>query len=498
MGAGNGKHVILMVWDGMRFDYATPENAPNLCKLAEGGVTFLHHHPVYISVTEVNATAMATGVYPGQSGIIGNNDFRPGIDPNKPIESDSESAIRKGDSDLPEHFIAYPTVAEILHANGLRTAITGTKPVALLHDRAERADGDPNGVVFAGNTLPASLKEKLEETLGEFPKAGLDKIKLDQWTLGALTNALWKDNLPDYSLLWMAEPDFSQHRAGPGSAAALKAIKGDDDNLGKLIEALRAKNMYDSTDIIIVSDHGFSTVLTNCDVAKTLEMNGIPAYRRAPRDGQKPGDVMVVGNAGSVFCYVNGHDAKRIEQVVHCLQAQEYAGVIFSSVPVEGAFSLADGHVDTTHHPDVIMAMRWTPDISKTGAPVMIYSDGTSYTPGHGTHGTLSMTDMHNICFASGPDFAKGMKDSLPSGNIDVAPTILWLLGVQPKEKMTGRVLSEALTIPAPPIGEVIEQRKESSFKGDGFTWRQYLDWSSVNGVQYFDQGDGMVEKSSH
>src|SRR5580693_2750113 len=116
--AGKASHVVLIVWDGMRPDFVTPETAPTLWQLARDGVTFVHHHPVYVSVTEVNGTALATGVYPGQSGVIGNNDFRPAIDPSKPIESDVPKAIRKGDEVLPQHFIAYPTVSEILHAHG--------------------------------------------------------------------------------------------------------------------------------------------------------------------------------------------------------------------------------------------------------------------------------------------------------------------------------------------------------------------------------------------
>lgn len=493
--AGKASHVVLVVWDGMRPDFVTPETAPTLYQLSKGGVTFLHHHPVFVSVTEVNATALATGVYPGQSGIIGNNDFRPAIDSLKAIECDMLTAIRKGDQVLPQHFIAFPTVSEILHSNGLRTAIAGTKPVALLHDRAIRPDGDPNATVFAGETLPADLKDKLWSALGKFPLAGLNKIKLDQWTTAALTSELWKDGVPAYSLMWMAEPDFSQHRAGPGSPDALQGIKADDDNLARLLQVLRDKKALDSTDIIVVSDHGFSTVIEAVDVAATLTNNGVHAYRKAPQGGFTDGDVMVVGNAGSVFCYVQGHDQQQVEKAVHCLQAQPYTGVIFTRVPVEGTFPLTAAHVDSAAPPDIVAVMRWKPDQNHYGAPVQIYSDGPAYPSGHGTHGTLSATDMHNICFASGPDFARGMTDSLPSGNIDIAPTILWLLGVDPKETMSGRVLTEALTIPGPPVTSCESHHQEAHAQGDGFLWTQYLDWSSVNGVCYLDQGDGRQEK---
>jgi hypothetical protein len=107
-------------------------------------------------------------------------------------------------------------------------------------------------------------------------------------------------------------------------------------------------------------------------------------------------------------------------------------------------------------------------------------------------HGSLSAWDMHNTCIAFGPDFAKGMKAPLPSGNIDIAPTILWILGIEPKEKMSGRVLSEALTVAGPKIRTSIPRHRETEWKGNGFLWRQYLDSTEINGVTYLDQGNGM------
>jgi arylsulfatase A-like enzyme len=492
--AGKAARVVLIVWDGMRPDFVSPQNTPALCELARDGVTFLHHHPVYVSSTEVNATAIATGVYPGQNGIIGNNDFRPAIDPLKPIETAAREAVRKGDEILPHHYIEYPTVAEILRAHGLRTAVTGTKPVALLHDRARRAEGALDVNVFAGETLPEDLKDKLYSALGRFPLAGVNKIQQDQWTTSALTAQLWKESLPAYSLLWLAEPDFSQHRAAPGSPAAIAAIQNSDRQLARVLDALKEKNARDTTDVIVVSDHGFSTIAENVDVAASLNADGFRAYRAVPPDGAREGDVMVVGNWGADFLYVTGVDQQRIEKLVHSLQAQPYIGVLFCQRAVAGTFPLADAHLDSGAPPDVVAVMRWKPDANAYGAPDMIYSDTKGYLAGGGMHATLSPTDMHNICFAAGPDFARGMRDPLPSGNIDIAPTILWLLGVEPKEKMSGRVLTEALTVAGPPIDSVQSHHQEASWKGATFVWRQYLDGSTVNGVSYLDQGNGRQE----
>src|SRR5262249_28601306 len=131
-GAENNAHrVVLVVWDGMRPDFVRSDTTPVLTELAQSGVTFKNHHPVYLSTTEVNGTALATGMYPGRSGIIGNEEFRPQILRNGLIHTESLDAVRAGDKLSTNRYLAAPTVPEMLHAKGLRTAVAGSKPVAL-------------------------------------------------------------------------------------------------------------------------------------------------------------------------------------------------------------------------------------------------------------------------------------------------------------------------------------------------------------------------------
>lgn len=489
--AGKASHVILVVWDGMRPDFVSAETTPTLFAHAQNGVTFLHHHPVYPSMTDVNATALATGVYPWQSTIIANHEFRPAYDPLEPIETDLLDVARKGDELTDSQYLAFPTVAEILHAHGLHTAIAGSKPIGLVHDRAMRLEGSLGVNVFAGKTLPVDLETSLTQTLGNFPAPWPTKVKQDQWTTGALTGSLWKKGVPPFSVLWLAEPDWSQHQTGPGSRASLAGIKGSDQDLALLLKTLKEKNLQDSTDIIVVSDHGFSTIQENVDVPAILTTNGFHAYNKFPGKERKDGDIMVVGNGGVFYCYVTGHDPALMAQLVHFFQAQPFTGVVFSQKPVEGTFPLADAGIESVYAPDIAVVMRWKLDQNKYGAPGFIYAYGGGLGPGQGQHASLCPTEMHNICFAFGPDFAKGMKDPLPSGNIDIAPTILWLLGIQPQQKMSGRVLSEALTIPGPQIQSCVPLHREAQWKGNGFVWRQHLDSSQVNGVTYLDEGNG-------
>ncbi len=47
--AGRARHVVLVVFDGMRPDFVTKQAAPTLAALAEQGVFFQNHHSVFIT-----------------------------------------------------------------------------------------------------------------------------------------------------------------------------------------------------------------------------------------------------------------------------------------------------------------------------------------------------------------------------------------------------------------------------------------------------------------
>src|SRR5260370_1086892 len=91
---GPNKHVVVVVWDGMRPDFISGTNTPTLYDLVHRGVFFAHHHSAYITSTEVNGATLATGAYPERSGVIGNREFRPELDPLDAIGTDSLDAMR--------------------------------------------------------------------------------------------------------------------------------------------------------------------------------------------------------------------------------------------------------------------------------------------------------------------------------------------------------------------------------------------------------------------
>ena len=484
---------MIVVWDGMRPDFVREETTPTLWKLSREGVFFRNHHALYPSSTEVNGCGIATGLHPRRGGIVGNREYRPELDPKKPVSRETPEALIRGDELAGGKYLGLPTIAERVQASGHRTAIAGTKWGTVLQDRSRRRDSAAakDSVVFFGRAaLPESAMERFIEALGRFPKkVEFPNTPQDTWTTKALTDVLWRDGVPKFSLLWLSDPDFTQHHTAPGSPRALAAMKSSDKNLGAVLTTLEAKKVREKTDIFVVSDHGFATVERSVDVPQLLNEAGFSAVTKFTGD-PLPGEIMVVGNGGSVFFYVIGRDPAVTQRLVDYLQQSSFAGVIFTREPAEGTFPLSHVAIDTAGAPDVVMSFRWHDAKNEFGVPGLIHADWKR-DAGHGTHATLSKFDMHNTMVAAGPDLRRGLVDDLPTGTIDLAPTILHLLGIESSEQLDGRVLHEALVNSDAAEPKLGTERIEATRQLATGRWKQYLQVSRAGGTAYFDEGNG-------
>jgi arylsulfatase A-like enzyme len=486
--AAESRHVVVVVWDGMRPDSVSEQNTPTLWKLAKEGVVFRNHHAVYLSATNVNGVALATGDYPSHSGLIANHEFRPKIDNRKPIDVEDPHVVRKGDELSGGKYIAAPTIAELVRESGGCTAIAAAKTVGLLLDRHVDPGRTKNCVtLFAGAALPQDALVPIAATLGPFPPAHQQQ---DAWTTKVLTNVLWKDGVPAFSLLWLGEPDQTQHETAPGAEAALHAIRSSDDNLAAVLATLVRQHARDTTDVIVVSDHGFSTIEREIELPKILAdagFNVVTEFKSEPQAGE----IMVVGAGGSVLFYVGQNNPAVTQRLVEFLQRSDFAGVIFTREKLEGTFTLDRGKIDSPDAPDVVLAFRWNENKNQFGIRGMIDADWQR-AAGKGTHATLSRFDIHNTLIAAGPDFRRGQADDLPSGNVDLAPTILKILGIALPHPMDGRVLSEAMVKIDMQLLKPQTEAVEATKRFSSGTWRQVLHISRLGSTIYLDDGNGV------
>lgn len=497
------QHVVIIVIDGLRRDSITPEQMPVLHALSKQGVSFDRHHPAYPSSTQVNAAAIATGVMPARSNITANREYRPELELLRPIDTNDPYYAWASDKDASSGggWMRAPTLPEMARAQGLTTVVAGTKAVTVLFDRSYKNRTAEQPTLYEGRAIPSATLDKFTEHLGPFPPSLDWKYNVntarDIWTVRALTEYLWAERVPDLSIVWIYEPDFSQHGTGVGSKNAKLAYKSTDDRLRTILDALERKGLRDKTDVVIASDHGMSTISRKIDVPDALRRAGFKAegeYRKPPEKG----NIIVTGLGGSVSYYVYGQDEAVRKRLVEYLQKTDWAGVLFTRDGLPGTFKYSDTGINSPDAPDVVMSMRWKDEVSKHGTRGTVICDGME--AGQGMHVSLAKYDMANTLVAVGPSFKKGMVNALPSGNLDVAPTVAHLLGLKPAKPFDGRVLAEALVNPpAPPAAPAVPAADEKPQTAtltternvdEKKTWRQYLRLTTYQGRTYYNEGN--------
>lgn len=174
---------------------------------------------------------------------------------------------------------------------------------------------------------------------------------------------------------------------------------------------------------------------------------------RVPAPGSLPaGAVVVAANGGSDYLYVPSHDPALIRRIVDILQRREEYGAIFVDSrygQVPGAFMMKDANLENAARrdngqPDIVVSFAWDDAATVQGKTGIEFESAGGQ---RGMHGSFGPTDVHNTLIASGPSFARAQVVNGPSGNVDVAPTVAWLLGLA-MPQADGRVLDEALVRP--------------------------------------------------
>lgn len=161
---------------------------------------------------------------------------------------------------------------------------------------------------------------------------------------------------------------------------------------------------------------------------------------------------VVASNGGSDYLYQPQHDPERVRAAVRFLQGREQFGAIFVADrygEIPGTLPLSMVRLENTEgrNPDLVVGYAFDENAVIQGMRGIEFQGVSAYT-NRGMHGSFSPTDVHNTLIAAGPDFRERFRDELPSGNVDVAPTVAKLLGIE-LPQADGRPLLEALSGPA-------------------------------------------------
>jgi predicted AlkP superfamily pyrophosphatase or phosphodiesterase len=220
--------VILISFDGFRWDYPSKVPTPNLRRLMTRGVHARDLIPVFPSKTFPNHYSIATGLYPGHHGIVANNIF------DAPTGRLFTAARREEVRD---------------------PMWWGGTPLWTLVERAGQKSAPlfwPGSEAPHDGVMPTYWQPYEENRPAN---ARIDQI---------LT---WLDlpgaQRPRFLTLYFEDADSAGHEHGPDSKEVRDAITRDDGYIGRLVDGLTRRGILDRVNIIVVSDHGMAAVDDN-------------------------------------------------------------------------------------------------------------------------------------------------------------------------------------------------------------------------------------------
>ena len=507
--AGRATLNIVLVLDGLRPDAITPEDTPNLWRLRQEGVNFTNSHSVFPTVTRVNATAIGTGTLPARNGIVGNSQYVRAVDPNHAFVNDNHKNLLRLDQVTGGGMVLVKTLGEILAERGkLLAAVSSGSTGSGLLTNARAPQGA--GVLINGYwepgvrvAFPDAVNDEVRHRFGPAPLKPETSEAQDAavtWTQSVLREYVLAELKPDAVINWLTEPDHMLHVNGAGSPQARASIRNDDTEIGLLLKRLDSLGRSRTTNVIVVSDHGFGHSAFGVNVTADLVKAGLKA-------GPDSDDVVLASSGQTQLLHVKDHDRAHIHRITDFLKTQEWTGVLFTAgrsdsegaAPIEGiepgTFSTNLIHLDHPERgPDIVLTFPWSSAKNAFGVPGTDYTDtrgATGPLKGNaGNHGSMSPWTVHNTFFAWGVDFKRGATVHTPVSNVDIAPTLIALLGLDRDAdlpRFDGRAIMEAFA--DGPDEEQVATKTTTYFTAtpDG-AFRAAIQVSEVGGERYLDK----------
>lgn len=483
-------HFLIVGLDGLRADMMTPELTPHLWHMAAQGSWLQRHHAAFPTATRVNVSSLVTGANSGQHGVVNNSIYEPGVVAGQPVDMGKYHLVEAADAFYQGQLFSTPSLGEMLATRGdLLVAVSAgtTGSNRLMHHKIKTL----GGIGFSTQSLEACYPRQeaaaIVNTFGPVPPAALpDQARLTYIT-DVWLNYLWPTYQPRVSIVWFSDPDKTSHYRGIGAAETLASIGAADAEVGRILQWLQQSPEGERLNLLVLSDHGHITVRQQLSVCDALTAAGIPAGHGC----FGAGDVAVVpGATGSI--HVRHHEPHLIRTIGEWLQEQPWCGALFTA-PKNAVAGVLPGTFARSlvfnEHPrsgDIVYTMRSDDQRDARGIIGGGYDD-SALPIGGGTHGGLSRYELHNVAVAYGPAFRCGHASVVPSGTIDIMPTLLHLLGYELPSTIEGRVLHEAL------VSQTMPEETAQSYQYDteapiaGGVYRQHVATSRVAATTYID-----------
>lgn len=431
---GKQKRVIIIGTDGMRPDLADPNMMPTFSMLSKEGTRFYNFTAAYPPHTRVSMTTLTTGTHPGKHGVIQNLMYRAGFGEDGLVQTGNHEHLLSYKEQMSEPFILRSTLGDRLHNKGKKLAVAGSSsPGASLLWNINH----PEMVINPSSTYGVPELAEIHDKMGPVPvEQGKTMQERAEWATRALIDNWLLDEENQVMVLWLSEPDASQHAYGLGSEEAYESMRTVDRCVRWIIDELKRLEMDDRTNVFWISDHGHSTVNPQATLADHVKL--------ASEVLEINTQFVVADNL--IYADAPDTDIESARRLATWLLEQPWCNIVFSSAPeiieLPGVLphETVVGEVCHDRLPLLAVSVAWSNDTNEFGVSGEMMTL-TSSTALKSQHGSLSPYDLRALCLAYGPDFGQGQIVETPCGLIDIAPTVCDLLGYHDEQGFDGKSL---------------------------------------------------------
>lgn len=220
--------VLLISFDGFRWDYLEKTSTPNLDRFIVTGVRAKALIPVFPTTTYPNHYSMVTGLYPANHGLTANYVCDP----------------------LLGGYYHFGTMdAEVNHSQWWEA-----KPIWVT---AQEAGLITASVFWPGSTVAIGGQQATYSLDFNDRYSMSHEARIDQVLAGF---DLPDNTRPRLITIYFPETDVRGHQSGPDSPELRLAVRRLDNTMGYLFQGLEERGLMEQIDIIIVSDHGMTQV----------------------------------------------------------------------------------------------------------------------------------------------------------------------------------------------------------------------------------------------
>jgi Type I phosphodiesterase / nucleotide pyrophosphatase len=448
-------YVVLIVLDGARPEYFGVPGIPHVQSLIRNGTQYDNAFAgILESETPSGHTTIATGSEPRKTGIPS---FWWGTSQNTQVSLFSPTKVRAGDMEKIIRQAGVPTLAGLIHGKA-----HDAKVVALSGSKYYAADaiGGPDADITM--YFQGTAKGQFAPTYipGHAPPAGLLNApglttKTTHLTLGVenhlamtLATDTFKRVRQQVTLINLPEFDWPLGHVQGGAMDpedAITLMQGFDRDLVMLQNAYRQAGVLDRTLFVLMADHGMMPLrhkISQSDLTTAVAKAGTGLVSQAYTSGSFLWleDKARAPLAAQNIARLNNPYIQSVYARVRTAKGYTFARVSSSKLLRTGGTEAANQYLlnsfNGANAPDVVVS----------------FAEGVGCEPGgqaawKADHGGTSWEAQQIPLILSGHGVRSGHVSSNPARLIDVAPTVLQLMGISHSE-MQGIPLADALKAP--------------------------------------------------